>query len=342
MSEAIAELDLQEHPAVRAWSALMNCQARPVAIERLQKRKKAQVYRLVGAGPGPGCAADSATADVIAKCSSRERISMEHVIYERVLPALPIRAVTCYGSYSAPGCDECWLFVEDAGGELYSPQCYSHRVLAARWLGLLHTAAVTLCASAELPNRATAFYRSRLRAGRAHLLAHVSNPALSAREVTLLKDVARQCETVDDHWAELEEWCAAVPATLVHGDFAPKNMHVRRGPDGDTVLPFDWGSAGWGSLASDLAQAGTTSGDCWDYWAHADLATYLAVVRRSWPSLTLEAVERLAVAGKLFRSLVCIYLEAPSFACDWVKSAARNMKVYRAAMGDAIRSAGWD
>ena len=47
-----------------------------------------------------------------------------------------------------------------------------------------------------------------------------------------------------------------MPRTFIHGDFAPKNMRVRAGPGGSTLLCFDWGSAGWGVPAADLVQPG--------------------------------------------------------------------------------------
>jgi hypothetical protein len=119
-------------------------------------------------------------------------------------------------------------------------------------------------------------------------------------------------------------------------------MRVRTGRAGDVLMPYDWGSAGYGVVAADLAQAGTASGDSWDYWAHADLDAYLAGLREAWPDLTARDVRLTALVGKLFRSLVCIYMEAPSFAFDYVEHAVRDLKVYRAAMADALGALGWD
>ena len=116
-------------------------------------------------------------------------------------------------------------------------------------------------------------------------------------------------------------------------------MRVRGDPP--RLLPFDFGSAGWGSPASDLAQAGTGRGDHWDYWAHADLGVYHDAVRRFWPGLHAQEMRLLAIAGKIFRCLVCVNLEAPSFAFDWVENAARNMRIYDAALADAMAEAGW-
>jgi hypothetical protein len=322
-----------EHPAVQAWAQLGAAEGSATAVERLQKKRKGCVYRLYGAAGG---------ANVIAKVSTAERIGRERLVYEHVLPALSVPTVTYHGVVADPSGATCWLFVDDAGGEPYSPRSGAHRRLAAWWLGAVHTSAAEVAAARSLPEHDPSYYRRELQSARITLAANVSNPALDAGQLGLLHAVVRQCDVIDAHWTELEEWCAAVPPTFGHGDFAPKNMRVRHGPDGPRLLPFDWGSAGWGSPAADLVQRGTTTGDDWDYWAHPDLSAYTAAVRQSWPRLRSSDVRLLSVAGKLFRTLVCVRLEAPSFALDWVENAARAMSMYRAALADGIRSAGWE
>jgi hypothetical protein len=323
-SDALAEA------AAQAWARLDGNRARPVAIERLQKKRKGIVYRLRGSGPGG--------TSVVAKRSTAERIIAERAIYEQILASLPISRVQYYGFVEEA--DGGWIFLEDAGDDAYLPRREEHRELAARWLGLLHSAAArtesAVCSGAQR-DRTTGFYREQLRMGRGMLLTHSSNPSLSNEHVRLISDVMRQCEAIDAHWSDVEKWCSALPPTFVHGDFAPKNMRVREG----TLLPFDWGSAGWGSVAADLAQKGNTSGEYWDYWADPDLATYAATVQEHGTRISADQVRMLAIAGKLFRCLVCINLEAPSFACEWVENAARDMYVYRTAIADAISSAGW-
>jgi hypothetical protein len=308
----------------------------PEAVERLQKKKKGCVYRLRGVGPGGG--------DVVGKVSTSERIARERAVYERVLPNLPVTGVEYYGCVDEPDGAGCWIFIEDAGGEAYSPKCDRHRALAGRWLAQLHlsAAAVGVSQGAGLPERGPAYYLSQLRGARETLAAHLSNPALAVEDVALMRDVARQCEVAEAHWGEVRRWAAAVPATFIHADFAPKNMRVRVGRAADVLVPYDWGSAGYGSVAADLAQAGMGGADPWNYWAHPDLEAYLAGVREAWRDVTARDVWMLAVVGKLFRCLVCVCLEAPSFAYDYVEHAVSDLKVYRAAMADALRALGWD
>jgi hypothetical protein len=325
--------NLLEHPAVRAWAKLQPTQVEPAAIERLQKKKKAVVYRLKGAGPGG--------SDIIAKQSTPERLLKERVIYEEILPALPVSTVRYYGFVEEPDGGRCWLFLESADGEEYSSLVNEHRTLAARWLGLLHATASQIATAARLPDRGPDYYLEQLRQGDETILRNLTNPAITSETRATLETVVRQLEIVASRWGRVEELCARAPRTLVHGDFAPKNMRVRTGRGGLSLLPFDWGSAGWGVAAADLAQSGMELGGYWNYWANPDLAAYRSVAQESWPPLDIRDVGQLAIIGKIFRSLVCINLEAPSFAMEWVENSARDMRIYQAAMADAIRAVGW-
>ena len=331
------ETNLLEHPAVKAWARLQpgggRSAAEPTGIVRLQKKKKGIVYRLEGVGPG--------YSDIIAKRSSPERLLKERLIYEEVLPALPIATVHYYGFIEDPADECCWLFLESADGEEYSALIDEHRTLAASWLGHLHTSALHVAAAAHLPDRGPDFYLEKLRSACETLLRNLSNPVLTVSDLAVLETVICQCEVIEAHWGKIEKLCERLPHTLIHGDFAPKNMRVRTCQSELALLPFDWGSAGWGIPVADLAQSGMESGIPWNYWANPDLAVYYSVVRESWPHLNTQDLEPLAIIGKIFRSLVCINLEAPGFAMEWVENSVRDMKIYQAAMADALQAAGW-
>ena len=94
-------------------------------------------------------------------------------------------------------------------------------------------------------------------------------------------------------------------------------------------------------MAADLAQAGTGAEDSWDYWANVDLGAYLDGVREVWHGVTARDVRLIAAVGKIFRSLVCVCLDAPSFGYDYVERAVRDLGVYRAAVAEAMRELGW-
>src|SRR5262249_32672052 len=137
---------------------------------------------------------------------------------------------------------------------------------------------------------------------------------------------------------QVQRLCAGRPRPFIPGDFAPKNLRVQPGP---TLVPFDWGSAGWGVTAADLVQSGGTADTDWDYWAGPDLGAYCSAARATWPHLDVQDLRGFAVLGKVFRCSVCIDLDARSFATGWVERTMRNMRIYRAQMADAIRAAGW-
>jgi aminoglycoside phosphotransferase (APT) family kinase protein len=333
MSKRLVGTDLVGHPAAQAWARLRPGRAGPTAVVRLQKKAKGVVYRLEGAGPGGSA--------IIAKHSSPERIHRERAVYEQVLPALPVPTVRYHGFVEEPGGEGCWLFLEEAGGEGYSPRSAEHRALAGRWLGLLHASGARVAATLRQPDRGPDHYLGQLHSAHATLLRHRTNPALTGGDVAVLGEVVRQCEAVAAHWGQVQRLCAGMPCTFIHGDFAPKNVRVRSGPGGPALVPFDWGSAGWGVPAADLVQAGSAPDTDWDYWASPDLAAYCSAAREAWPHLDLQDLRGAAVLGKVFRCLVCINLDARSFATEWVERAMRNMKIYRAQLTDAIRAAGW-
>ena len=324
----ILQGDLLQQPAVRVWSQLQPERVEPESIEILKKRRKSTVYRLCGVGPDGSA--------VIAKRSWLAQALVERTIYEEVLPHLPIPALSYYGFAVEEEGEYGWLFLADAIGEEYSPHIAAHRALAAQWLGLIHTSAVGVAAAARLPDRGPDYYLECLRSAHDKILRNLTNPALTADDLTVLKTVVGQCEVVGSHWSQIEQLCGRLPRTLIHGDFAPKNMRVRDGRAPIALLPFDWGSAGWGSAAPDLVQSGISANNC---WASADLAVYCSMVRECWPYLDMQNLQPLAIFGKMFRSLVCIDRDADSLVTEWVEKCMWNMRSYMAEMADAIQAA---
>jgi hypothetical protein len=319
-----------EFPAVQAWSVLWAEPVEPGRVEiRLLKRKsRSAIYRLAGVGPGGA---------VIAKWYQRPAAAAERTIYEEVLPRLPVTALRCYGSVEDGDGRFCWLFLEDAGGQEYSPQCQEQRVLAAGWLGLLHTSASCLAAAARLPDRGPCHYLGHLRSARATILGNLSNAALSADDRTVLKAMVTQCDTLESRWDQVRRACDRMPRTLVHGDLVVKNVNVRLGPAGPAFLAFDWETAGWGTPAPDLVQS-----LLWDRVSSVspDLSTYWGVVRDSWPHLGIEDVRQLADLGSVFRLLAMIHWLSLDLAYPWVIKPMAGMRVYQAEMAQAILQAG--
>src|SRR5438132_1157590 len=179
MTMGFRDANLLEHPAIRAWAKLQPERVTPTGIGTLREKLTGSVYRLEGVGPGG--------SDVIAKRSSPKGIRKQRTLYEQVLPALPIPTVRYYGFVEEPDDACCWLFLENAGGEEYSPLIAEHRALAARWLGLLHTAAAGAAAAARLPDRGPGHYLHCLRSAHRGIRAGLANPALSADDLAMLQ-----------------------------------------------------------------------------------------------------------------------------------------------------------
>jgi hypothetical protein len=323
----IIRTNLLEHPAVKAWAKLLPGRIEPESIEIIREHQKSAVYRL--AGVGPRC------STVIAKRCQTALI--ERTIYEEVLPHLSIPALHYYG-FTGEDDKFDWLFLEDAGREEFSPLIEEHRALAARWLGLMHTAAACVATADHLPDRGPGHYLEHLRSGCDKILRSLANPTLKADDLVVLENIVSQCEVLESCWRQVEGFCAGLPRTLVHGDFKGKNLRLRAGRAGIALLPFDWEMAGWGVPAADLVQSARLGRA--RFAANPDVATYWSVVREHWPSLDLQTIQQLANCGKMFRSLAAIDWRAQDLACE-VKWAMSDMRIYQVELIDAIQTAGW-
>jgi hypothetical protein len=317
--------------AVSAWRALgVAPQLGEPSVEPLQKRRKGMVYRLAAAGPS-GC-------DVIGKWSTDERIRREAVVYERVLTRLPVSRPQYFGCIAAPDGDGSWLFVSYAGDESYRPRSPHHRMLAARWLADLHCTAARAAPGVALPRRGPPYYLAELETARSDIARHLADVPLTPPDAAVLARIVRGCDVVARHWDAVEAACRSTPSTLVHGDFAPKNLRVRGDAPAPVLEPFDWASAGWGTPAADLPQLDRSASS---YWAAPDLDVYLERIAALWPGVTRADLRRLAALGKVFRTAVCLNLEAAGFVSVWPEAAMRDMRYYRADLDDAIRALGW-
>jgi hypothetical protein len=326
-ADASRHTGLWEHPAVRAWRQLQPQQGEPERIETLQDKKKSVIYRLHGRTGAPR-REGSGGAAVIAKRCWRATAFLERTIYEDVLPHLPLPALHYYGFVEEEESPYCWLFLEDAGGEKYSPSIREHSVLAGRWLGRMHTSAVRIAAAARLPHRGPSHYLEHLRAGRQTILGSLSNPALKGDEWAVLETIIAQCDLLERRWRQVEKWCEGIPSTLVHGDFRPKNARVRIDPAGVTLFALDWETAGWGVPAADLPRV--------------DIGAYWSVARECWPMLDSRAMERLANVGNLFRWLAAISWDSTRLEYGAGSKTMAGMRVCQAELSKALDALRWE
>lgn len=291
---AILREGLAAHPAVHAWHAVAPDDATPDVIQVLREHPSAAVYRLVGAGPGG--------AAVIAKRTSCAAAAIESAVYLELLPQLPLTAARCHGTCDAGPFG--WLLIEDVGERRFAETDADDLALVARWVAVLHARGATLPAPAAgpLPDAGPVRYLTHLRAGRARIQHRLARPVLGNHDVTLLESILSAQDDLESHWDWIEEACSGLPATLVHGDFRPRNVFVRHDASGAACYPVDWETAGWGVPAADLA--------------FMDPTTYWTVARAQGADVSLETVQRLKAVGRVFRGLASIDWESVSLEFD--------------------------
>ncbi len=319
---AVLHERLDSHPALIAWRAFQSRQAPAQRIDVLRQHGATAVYRLVGAG------AESGT--VIAKRVPPAKARPERTMYERVLPHLPVTAPRFHGALSADGSDgETWLFLEDVGGERYSDTRPDHLALTARWVARLHGSARQVAAARGLPDGGPDRYRGHLTSATEKLERRLSGPDLAGADVTLLRGIADLLEGLAARWSEVEDMCVGLPATVVHGDFRPKNVYLRPAGERLACYPIDWETAGWGVPAADLTRI--------------DAAVYWSVAREWREGLSLDTVLHLAHLGQVFRTLAAIDWECTSlrFATrEQISRPLASLAVLTPRLTDAVQLSG--
>src|SRR6266702_2251448 len=328
--------NLLAHPAVQAWRQLhpdrvVPDRITPAKFKPNKPRPNLTVYRLEGIG------ADGAA--VIAKRCTREGGRIERIVYERILPHVPLAGPHYYGAVEGPPDEDvCWLLIGEIEGEKYDMLRPDHRAAAARWLGILHTEAQSAADQAGLPDAEPSRYRDQMRATRDLIRAQVDNPAFSAEDVAFLDVLMARFDELDADWDRLARACTGLPPTLIHGDFNAKNLRVQASPQGAQIGAFDWEDAGRAVPGIDLAQAVDPS--C-RIAASPDLATYHAVVRERWPNCDATDVERLATCGAVWRALAVMSWDGQHLARPWADAFLPNLRMYEAELTHALDRLGW-
>ena len=325
---------LLAHPAIRAWRRLRpdaSVPERIVPAKLKPQQRRMPVYRLEGVGSDGGV--------VIAKATTAENALIERTVYEEFLPHLPLATAGYLGCVEPVEGEQgfTWLFLDAIEGEEYSALDPTHRVYAARWLGALHPGAQTIGPRHGLPDGGPSRYRTHLRQARDLIRQHLDNPALGHEEVGWLETLLACFDDLEDHWERLQEVCAGMSPTLVHGDFSSKNVRVRAGADAGIAV-FDWEDAGWGVPAADLAQLTLPTSRI---STGPDLATYWSLVRDRWPELDRADVARVADCGSVFRAIAALQWDAHHLEHEWAQWFVSSMRLYEAELAHALRRLGW-
>lgn len=322
---AVLHEDLATHPAVQAWGGMWAAQDMPERVEVLRRLKTSEVYRLVRAGP--------AGRSVIAKRAPAVKASIEVMVYERVLPHLPVTTPRYYGTRptdTGHGRDgDRWIFLEDVGTERYSEAAPAHLTLVARWISRMHGGAAGLVAARFLPDGGPGRYLGHLRAARDKIERRLPGPELTQDDVAMLHGVVAVLNALESRWDRVERLCVGLPPTVVHGDFRPKNVYLRPNGHGLACFPIDWETAGWGVPAADLTRIDATT-----YWACA----------REWRiGLDFDTVRRLVSVGQMFCAIAGIDWDGTGLRFDARRMFCRelsSMAVLVRRLADAARTAG--
>lgn len=268
---------------------------------------------------------------MIAKRCVTKTGKFERVIYEEILPLLPVSQLHFYGALQEND-SHMWLFLADAGQDSFSPMDESHRLLAAHWLGGLHRFAPRTRAAELLPERGASHYFELMQRAREKIVKFLASPLMTPANVEVLKKVLSQMDMLESNWQALLKSCEGVPSTLAHGDFRPKNVHIKQTSMGDVLYAMDWEMAGWGTPVVDLAPSrGLTSEP------QVDMPVYISIMQEDWPGLDLSTLRYFAQVGCIFRRLAAIYWSSLEMSFRWFDGPIRDMHVFHNELSNAMR-----
>ena len=221
----------------------------------------------------------------------RGGVAYEAGIYERLLEGSGLSAARFYGAHLEPETGVAWLvieFLEGAGSADEIPDCHNALVAAARWAGRFHAAAESHVRSERLLIAYDADYFAQW----ARRTASFTEPWHEQ-----LPWLPRLCRRAED-FAEQQ---AAVPPTIIHGEFTPSNILVEAG----TIYPVDWESAAIGMGEIDLVALAhkwpnEVVAQCEDAYVEArwpegpppDLPTRLDLAHRDRRRLPVDGIDR--------------------------------------------------
>ncbi len=305
---------LDEHPAALAWSQLGADLKKLEAIEVIRDidSSKNPVFRLMGVGENGN--------SVIAKKAQQTNAMTERCIYENVLSSLSKATLHYYGYVEAAN-QTSWIFIEDSCGNPFSFKNDEHVALAIEWLAELHTSATRHDC---LPDRGLEYYYTLLVSAHNVILQNLSNIALREQDRELLGSIIYRYDYLMHQWDMVQTLYEQMPKGLIHGDFKPKNLRVRKNSYENTLLVFDWEDAGWGLPGIDMWKLHLE-----DYWGK---------IRDHWHDVTFKHVVLLSHLGKLLWCLSAIDWATTCLPYQWLETQMDKMRIYEERLAEAIHA----
>ena len=308
------------HPAIRAWRSLGRS-GTVARVERIRGPSKGRVvYRLWMDG------AERTT--VVAKRSRAVTLDLERHVYANVLPGLALATPQYFGWFGDGQTN--WLFLEDLGGARLDPDDTAQRARGILWLAALHGESARLAPDARLPEMGPRHFLALLRSAHGSIVGALANPALRPGDEQSLRDVIAECERAQANWERIEARCSAIPWTLAHGDFRPKNLLVRQD---STLVPIDWEYSGWGVSALDLGSL--LRGPI----QRSDLALYRDALPADNPArhTSLETLASWVITGRILRAITSIHWSSiglPEF--TYLESPVHDLGSFKRALRCAL------
>jgi hypothetical protein len=309
-----------------AWRALRPGAPPPDRVQVLLSKKKSAICRLF-----------TADGSLIAKRTGAESAALERRVHAEILPALPLSHLEWHGAVECPADPhDAWLLLEDAGDppvvldSVGDPHELRERPedcpLVAGWLATLHASSLGSPLLSGLPDRGPEAARLRLDSARGTILASLGHPERPESRAEL-DPILAALDVLARHWAEIEHRCQALPRTLVHGDFVPKNMSVRERAGDRELLVYDWEHAGCGPPGQDLGKV--------------DLAHYAAVLRQHWTGVDDAWLRRLADTGRYFRLISEIDWAASRLGLRGSEYFVEELRTHARELATRFRAEGW-
>ncbi|MDH3602479.1 MAG: aminoglycoside phosphotransferase family protein [Candidatus Tectomicrobia bacterium] len=296
-----SESSVTNHPAFLAWSAVHKqsrlperiCSLYPESLAKNQKHKKKSLsaaYRMEGA--------IEHGKNIIAKRASFGSIATERIIYEEILPFLPLDALKSYAS-SRNG-ETGWLFLEDSAGREWLTDVYWQNELVAEWLAVMHAQARQYGdVLNRLPDKGPDYYLDQILVVKKWAQSFSEYVPLSTQLGSYLSLLIENLNTIGSRWSRIEAICRGAPRTLVHNDIQRKNVHV----SGESRITgrlsiFDWETAGHGVPCIDIYCLNHATGN-----GDAFLRNYQRALSTNGGQSSVDEIKLMATVGGVFRLL---------------------------------------
>jgi len=244
--------------------------------------------------------------------------------YRELLDGAGLGTPEFYGESTDPSTGRHWLFIENVEGDvLWQVGELETWAAAARWLADLHSRFADSASSFDFLLR---YDRPLWRRWIDRAVAFARDDGASGWTAEKRERVMRLAASYD----QVVERLAALPRTVIHGEFYPSNVLVGHGPDPASrrIAPIDWEVASIGPGLVDLAAL--TTG--WDTPGSAGIEA--AYVERHEPQTGSQTFAEALAACRLHLAVQWLAWE-PSWsppqehARDWLAEAEREARLLR-------------